>query len=101
VGSADVLGCVGAGASLDGVDDGGAGSADGVGSGVDGGALGSLAGVEGGVGSALDVGVSGSCANAPVVTPPNARATAVVKAPILSRARLTDLSDIWIPQRPL
>ncbi|SEP63110.1 hypothetical protein SAMN05216188_10112 [Lentzea xinjiangensis] len=62
---------------------------------VDGGALDSLVGVDGGVCSTLvEAGVSGSsCASAPVVAPPNARTAAVVKAPILSRARLTDLPD--------
>ena len=84
---------------------------------VDGGVLGSLGGLDGGgvlgspdgvdtgvlgsvvcVGSTADVGVSGSCASAPVVAEPNARTTAVVKAPNLSRARLTDLSDKESPK---
>ena len=78
--------------------DGGAGSSE-----VDGGVLGSLGGVELGgaelgVGSALELGVSGSCASAPVVAAPNARTTAVVRAPMLSRARLTDLSDNGSPR---
>ncbi|MGW4208347.1 hypothetical protein ACWEIJ_10210 [Lentzea sp. NPDC004789] len=83
------------------------GSVEGVGDGcseVDGDVLGSVVGagveVDVGVGSALELGVSGSCASAPVVAPPNASAAAVVKAPILSRARLTDFSDKGIPQRP-
>ncbi|GAB2829152.1 hypothetical protein GCM10027200_30750 [Lentzea nigeriaca] len=85
------------------------GSVVGVGSDVDGGVLVSLVGagvdvgvdvdVDVGVGSALELGVSGSCASAPVVTAPNASTAAVVSAPILSRARLTDLSDKGIPPR--
>ncbi|GAA3620975.1 hypothetical protein GCM10022267_03960 [Lentzea roselyniae] len=91
-----VLGSAGADGSLGGVgslEDGGVDSVGdgGAGSVVDGGVLGSLVGV--GAGSTLDVGVSGSCASAPVVAPPNARTTAVVRAPALSRARLIDLSD--------
>jgi hypothetical protein len=91
VGCAGVLGSVGAEGSLGGVDDGGAGSVEvgGAGSVVDGGVLGSLVGV----GSTLDDGVSGSCASAPVVATPNARTTAVVRAPALSRARLINLFD--------
>jgi hypothetical protein len=104
--SADVVGAGGwVDGSLLGVDDGGAGSLDdggagsvvdvggGVGSVVDGGALGSLVGV----GSTVDVGVSGSCARAPVVAPPNASSAAVAIAVNLSRPRLAGLSDIFPP----
>lgn len=97
VGCTGVLGSAGAEGSLGGVDDGGAGSVEdgGAGSGVDEGVAGdSLVGV----GSTLDVGVSGSCASAPVVAVPNARTTAVVRAPTLSRARLIDLSDNESPR---
>jgi hypothetical protein len=92
--TADVLG------SAEGVDDG-AGCSD-----AGGDVLGSVVGVVVdvdvgvGVGSALELGVSGSCASAPVVAPPYASTAAVVKAPILSRARLTDFSDKGIPQDP-
>ncbi|GGM99546.1 hypothetical protein GCM10011609_42340 [Lentzea pudingi] len=94
--SLGVLGGTGVDGSLGGVEDGGAGCSD-----VDGGGvLGSL-GAAGGVGSTLETGVSGSCASAPVVAVPNASTAAVVKAPILSRARLTDLSDTRNPPRTL